>query len=385
MAQSRPISTMTSLDAFRGIFALYIANFHVPWENHIFYIPFFEHGYPALDMFFILSGFLMLLLYEGQLKNRTQAWDFVKKRFGRIYPLHLFTLGLALCYEVARLIASSHGLAPLNPGEAVPLSTEAASNVTTFISNLFLTHGIGLHDALSFNGPSWSVSVEFYTYLVFAVVMLFAAPKKLWHYLLLAIGVAAIYNWLAKTQASLNISYDYGFLRCLAGFGAGMIACKLYETASAYFNNASYLFVSIVEFILFFSLLYWLSEISGKSAGTARLNFAVAPLLMANIIVFAYGRGVLSKFFAHTVFQYLGKISYSIYLNHVIIANVMYIGYQLAVSRGWSPTFLQGDLLLLLFFALVIVFSHFTYHYVEVPGGRFIRTLGRRQTPQSSA
>jgi peptidoglycan/LPS O-acetylase OafA/YrhL len=157
----------TVLDGWRGIAALSVALFHLRAVGHFYDNPFLRHAFLFVDFFFVLSGFVLTHAYRQRLNNSSQLKYFALQRFGRIYPLHIAIVLLFVLVELARVCAQSRGdiftMRRAFTADASPLA---------FLSNTFLAHGLGVHDHLTFNGPSWSISVEFWTYLVFALVCL---------------------------------------------------------------------------------------------------------------------------------------------------------------------------------------------------------------------
>jgi len=215
-----------------------------------------------VDVFFCLSGFLMFKLYGG-LSSVTEVRDFMAKRFARLYPLHLFTLFLMIGYAVLRLAAHKAGVPIFDPGEVIPFSEGSPDNLMTFLSNLFLTQSLGLHDELTFNSPAWSISVEFYTYIIFAGLMILAPIKKTKHIAILALGMVMIYATLAMMKPNLDITYDFGFFRCLAGFAAGVIACWMFTKSKPYAENLTTLGATLIEIpvlVIFITWFCWLSS-----------------------------------------------------------------------------------------------------------------------------
>ena len=106
---NKQIGALTSL---RGIAAIVVVILHFAYST----LPeagvilsrstrFFRDGYLFVDLFFILSGFIMTHVYlESFLMgvNKTSYWTFIRARFARIYPLHLFTLGVLVGLELLK-------------------------------------------------------------------------------------------------------------------------------------------------------------------------------------------------------------------------------------------------------------------------------------------
>lgn len=370
-----------ALDGFRGLLALFVAVYHTIWFSNINSLAFFNNGAVIIDLFFALSGFLMFRLYDGKLNDGADAKDFMKRRFARIYPLHLFMLAIFVAFAVLRLIAHEVGIATHDTGEILPFTAGAQEGWGSLLSNLTLTHAMGVNDSLTFNPPAWTISAEFFTYFVFVAVMLWARPKKLMHFIGLGAIVILIYAALSRLKPNLDITYDYAFLRCVAGFFTGVIAAKIFNGLKPKVDKlkarGESLLFSGLEAVLLLGSLLFVIYCGGK------LQFFVAPLLLAFMVVFAFDGGVFSRFMGSKPFRYLAKISYSTYMTHVIISIAFSIfGNKVlgTVMPDWNAGGWGGDMLLAVYLGAVICFSHLTYHFVEVPGGRFIRNFKRSKS-----
>ncbi|MDB2438947.1 acyltransferase [Hellea sp.] len=365
-----------ALDGFRGLLALFVAIHHATWFSYLNYRTFINEGYVIIDLFFAFSGFLMFTLYAGKLTDKASCMNFMQRRFARLYPIHIFMLLVFLAFAILRVMVNKAGIAEHQAGEILPFMAGASEGWGALLSNLTLTHSMGLHDSLSFNYPSWTISVEFFAYFVFMALMVWMPPRKTWHFGLIAVGVAGLYFGLSRVKPNMDITYDYGFFRCLGGFFTGVIAAWTYQKLKSrprpekapsvtLFTLAE---IAIVTLSVAF-IIYW----QGK------LQFFVAPVMFCFIMIFAHDRGLVSRFMSLPVFRYLAKISYSVYMVHVFIAIVFAIvGTRLfpdTIVAGDFNTGLWGDLYNIPYLLCVIASAHFTWKYVEIPGGRFLRKL----------
>lgn len=355
-----------SLDAIRGLLALSVVFFHAEWASLLTSNDFSRNGYLAVDVFFCLSGFLMFKLY-GSMSSISDVRDFMAKRFARIYPLHLFTLLLMFLYSAMRLGAHKAGIPVIDPGEAIPFSAQSTDNALTFLSNLALTQSMGLHDNLSFNGPAWSISVEFYTYVIFAVVVILTPITKARHVACVGFSGLLIYIGLAVIRPSLDITYDFGFFRCLAGFAAGIVAASVFTWSKPIAAKLSKVSATLIEILVALIFITWFCSVSGRATLT------IAPFMIALILVFAHGRGLLSAVMNIGIFQYIGKISYSVYLNHALVLIVV----NLFISKGLggidNVSSNLGEFISFAYITVVIASSHITYHVIEKPASNLIR------------
>lgn len=144
--------------------ALLVVCFHMRWPNHLTHNEFIRHGYLALDLFFVLSGFVIAANHTRRLTDCAAAREFFYLRFFRVYPLHLAVLGGFVGLELAKLWAARSGL--LVPGHA-PFTDN--TSVAAPFANILLIHSLDALPALSWNSPSWSVSCEFVASILFAI------------------------------------------------------------------------------------------------------------------------------------------------------------------------------------------------------------------------
>jgi len=292
----------------------------------------------------------MFRLYDGKLNNGEQAKIFMRRRFARLYPLHLFMLLIFVGFAVLRLVAHKVGIASHEVGEILPFTSGAQDGWGSLLSHLTLTHAMGVNDSLTFNPPSWTISAEFFTYFVFVAMMLWIRPKKALHFMVLGVIVIVIYTVLSQLKPNMDITYDYAFLRCVAGFFTGVIAAKLYSVlkpkGEMLKHNGSALSFTILEAIILLGSTLFVIYCGGKA------QFFVAPILLAFMIIFAFDGGL------------------SIFGKKVLAA----------IIPNWDNSLWAGDVLLLIYLCAVIAISHLTYHYIEVPGGRFIRNFKRHKS-----
>ncbi|WP_427451096.1 acyltransferase family protein [Litorimonas sp. WD9-15] len=360
-----------ALDGFRGLLAVFVAVYHTIWLSHPQRWAFFENGPVIIDLFFALSGFLMWRLYSKKLQGPAGALQFMKRRFARLYPLHVFMLAVFVGFAILRLVAHKIGIAETTPGEILPFETGSIENWGSLLQHLTLTHAFGFEEALTFNPPSWTIGAEFWTYLVFVGVVLWCRPSKFWHFVIMALLVSLIYFALSRVRPNLNITYDLGFWRCLAGFFSGVLAAASFAYLRPYLRKLSVKGFTALEITMVLLGTAFVIYCGGK------LQFLVGPIIFSFILLFAFDGGLISRFMSRPIFLYLAKISYSVYMTHVIIAFAF--GIVLKRGLGELPTGWAGDFWLGIYLCVVLVVSHLTWRFVEKPGGRWLRAL---QLPQ---
>ena len=175
------------LDSWRGICALLVVLMHFDGLWSFFEASFIQNSYLFVDFFFVLSGFVITHGYCDQITRVDDAMQFMVRRFIRLWPLHVALLAVFLMVELAALllhpwIGDAYGRMPFTG------SRDGAS----FVSNLLLLHAIGIHDEVTWNYPSWSISAEFCTYLIFGLCVATARRWMIVGAIVMAVAGAGI-------------------------------------------------------------------------------------------------------------------------------------------------------------------------------------------------
>jgi peptidoglycan/LPS O-acetylase OafA/YrhL len=362
----------TVLDSFRGIFALCVVMFHMHYLNSITELSFFRGSALFVDFFFVLSGFVITHSYA--FKKDLSFGRFTLSRFFRLFPLHIATLLFFILLELVKLVAFSHGITLNKP----PFSAD--NDPSQIVPNLFLLQSWTTYTTgLSFNYPAWSISIEFYMYLIFYTILLF---KGLFRYMLWFF-IATIATWLfINNYLTTENILSSSVLRGLSGFFTGALTYILYiKTHKIVKLNA--LLSSIIELLLFISLLLTISfDFSSKGV-------VLILLFSTSIFIFAHERGVISTFLSKKFFTFIGKLSYSIYMTHAsLLVTILYIYMTLEKIISMNPittladgakafdlgnSFINNFAILLVLISVLLI-SSLTYKYIEMPSQR----LGRK-------
>lgn len=361
---------LSSLTPLRGIAALWVVIFHL--DVSIYYrqlgtlIPhevtgLITKGYLWVDFFFILSGFIIAHVYGEKLVNnlsRATIASYLWARFSRLYPLHLFTLLILIVLSSA---------VPLGYPQVVDDSWKTYFDWSALHSQLIFTNAMNQHVYLSWNIVSWSIGAEWWTY--FAGILLLPLINRRRNTIatltiILAFGLlAGLVCW--RQPHTLDITFDYGFYRCLFEFTTGIALYQLYlnRTGKSWLaNDVTFLMLSLAILAVF----HWDFN-----------DLVIIPIYGTLILAASYNDTLAKKLLNKPLLQYLGKISFSIYLVHSVWLMVFwYLLPQLNLISGDSGMPVTGKVLyVLVFMALTVACSHFTYHYVEVKSRNIIRNL----------
>jgi peptidoglycan/LPS O-acetylase OafA/YrhL len=286
------------LDSWRGICALGVAIFHLDLAGPgMLAAPI--RGYLFVDFFFVLSGFVISAAYGDRISERGEFVRFILRRFGRIYPVHFAVLMACASVVAFTLLAAP----PRASGE--PLISADATSLSSLVTNLLLLHSMGFCDQLTWNRPSWSISVEFYTYAVFGAASL-VAGRHLWRATIPTLILCALFT--VSQTSNINVSCDFGFLRSLLGFFSGHLVHRLWQRhplAPSFASRILAELTAVAAIVAFFAF-----------AGEGRLTW-LAPLIFSTAIyVFAHEGGVVSIVLRRRAFIFLGTLSYTLYMVH---------------------------------------------------------------------
>ena len=384
---------LNNLTPMRGIAALLTVIYHVDLmignggdmlvkKSHTMLL---SRMYLMVDFFFILSGFIMFYVYGKMFSSNVNKKSFKKftiARFARVYPLHLFTLGYCI---VLFFISERMGI-PKNP----VLQTE--NNFFSIFTNTLLLHSMNFHNWFNWNHASWSISVEWWAYMLFpflvAPISKMNSGKKAIIAIMCFMGYLAIAFFIIPivtipkeipfvkidpSQLSINVAFQYGYIRCLCGFILGMIVYQAYNAKwlSNFIANGYILIV--LTFIAFISMHFNLPDF---------VTIIPFPFIL---LCGAYGSNGIDNFFANKFLQRLGDWSFSIYLVHqpllFTIGSIMSYLNPMDPNKPVSgpppkPEMLTGWVICIAFLILTLAISFVTYRFIEVPARN---RINRRQ------
>lgn len=363
-----------ALDSWRGISACFVALLHFPANSHLRELNLLGNAYLFVDFFFVLSGFVIAANYEERIRKGFGAAKFMLLRFGRLYPLHLAMLAVYVGSEGLHYYSDSLAVAGHNnafTGGRVP---------ETIFYDLLLIQNIGFVHS-SWNSPSWSISIEFYAYAVFAVSLI-TFKSRFWIFCSLAVVVGALALFADEQLGTVRFQ---NIFRCLFGFFAGVLVWKAYHrfgerVSRALANRGVAAATEATVLLVAFTYL-------SIAPNTIKIGFA-APVFMLLVFVFAFEAGPISRLLQFKPMVGLGTLSYSIYMVHMfIVDSAKYFAKKLDASLDWTllndvggnllfgAMQWQGDLYHGLFLACVVFFSVVTYSLIERPARSWSRKL----------
>lgn len=318
------------------------------------------HGYLAVDLFFILSGFIMAYTYLDSFERRVPCAykQFLIKRIGRILPLNLFALLVVFLTGVGSKLVL---------GRNIIYTSDQP--LTDFIANIFMLQGLGIGKNL--NAPSWSVSTECVAYLLFPVFSyLVSARQRSYRVIVSVVSLGAI-GWLASLHGHASLateSVDESLIRCLAEFSVGMSTFYIYRSGKVNYFRKNSVSLTLIFILLFLMML--------------RIDLLVVLCFPPLILSFAQNKGAIAKWMSNRFFYFLGVVSFSLYLLHQVFRPI-----ELTLLQSLHPQAIGMMPALLFAFTgslSVIPFAWFAYRFVEKPGRGFIRNFAKKTSPALS-
>jgi peptidoglycan/LPS O-acetylase OafA/YrhL len=367
-----------ALDGWRGICALLVAAHHLEVRGFLYWQPLVRNAWLFVDFFFVLSGFVIAHAYGDKLSQGAGFRSFVIRRFGRLWPLHAAVLAALVVIEVSHLaIQQWHPIA----GEH--LAFTASRSPFALVTNLFLVQALGFHPFDTWNGPAWSISVEFCTYLLFAALCAIVPkqPQRLLASLVLALAAVAV---LAQySDFGMRETFHWALPRCVFGFLLGSVTYEAWRRGMAKVMSGTLLEAAAIVLVVAFVTLV---------PGHAALEYLAPPLFCFVVLVFAGDGGAFSRLLAMPAPAALGRWSYSIYMVHTLVLVMafssirviesMFDQHWLIQSRSGQASILAtavalSSLLYLAYLSATVALAALTWRFVELPGQKFFGNFVR--------
>jgi peptidoglycan/LPS O-acetylase OafA/YrhL len=292
-----PPVELPGLTSLRGLAALAVLLFHASFLSYRFAgggpPVLWQRGYLAVDLFFFLSGFILTHVYGDRLAadpSRRGIGSFLWARFCRLYPMNVFTLAvLAAQYLLGRLF--------------VPAGFSFKTQLT---ASLLLMQVPWLRE-VALNSPSWSISAEFYAYLVFPLVV--PVVSRLRGRTACALGTALLIG-IAVNHLLFSHEAEYSgwgaLVRALSEFIAGIFAYRCYRE-----RRLRRIWAADATFIAIIAMIVVLCA-AGASDGP------IVSLLPALLLAAVANTGRVGKILGAGPLRRLGEISYSLYIFQAI-------------------------------------------------------------------
>lgn len=324
------------LDGLRGVAALMVIFYHVfeafatsPIDQR------FNHGYLAVDFFFILSGFVIGYAYDDRWKTMTTK-DFIKRRLIRLHPMVVLgaVLGvIAFCIQGCEKW----------DGTQVSISMV----MLALLINLFLIPAVpgsgpeirGNGEMYPLNGPSWSLFFEYIGNIMYALFIRRMSTKALTALVVLAgIGLAsfAIFNFSGAGHLGVGWTMEEynligGFLRVLFSFSIGLLMSRVFKPIPV----KGAFWICSLAIVVLLSMPY---VGNGEALWMNGIYDSVCAILIFPMLVYLGASGKTTDKHSARICKFLGDISYPLYMVHYSLI-YLYFGWvkkeNLTFAEAW--------------------------------------------------
>lgn len=338
--------------------------------------PVLDSGAQGVDLFFILSGFVLTWNYldrMGEYWSWRSMLHFLWLRLSRVWPVYLVTMHLAALWIIFTL----------NVGH-VPSEAAHTLTATNYVRQFLLVQlwFAPYFDDTSWDGPAWSISAEWLAYILFGalVLVIFRIARATRARGLIYLAVAASLPPVVLLMATGLFYTPWSWLpRIIMQFTAGALVCaavrKLQpgDRARMGAGVASLLIATAI-----ISILYWLdaNPIPSIYDSAGLVDVLFVPL----VLTLAMGVGTLPAVLSIRPIVYLGHISFSLYMVHELVHttwNWMVLQFELRLGSD-----LAGKAVLVALIAVAFVGAVLLYHLVEEPARKWMR--GMMSPPRDS-
>src|ERR1700744_3870204 len=300
------------LDGLRGVAALLVVMFHTfePYDGGDRFKQIMNHGYLAVDFFFLLSGFVVAYAYDDRWGKFTQ-WDFYKRRLVRLQPMVVMgsLIGAALFYF--QVSPAFPNIANTPVWELLVVMVIGATLIPVPIS-LDIR---GWQEMHPLNGPAWSLFFEYIANILYAVLVRRFSKLVLSIFVTLAALMLIQYLVMGKNGDliggwSLNSEQLYiGFTRVLFPFFGGVLLCrvgKLIRIKNAFWWSSLLIIIMLSIPRIGDEHHVWMNGIYES----------VCLIIVFPIIVSIGAGGKLHTARSEKICTFLGEISYPLYITH---------------------------------------------------------------------
>lgn len=280
----------------RAISVIFVTLYHFKFST-------FKGGFIGVDIFFVISGFLMTkIILDGFSKSNFKIWNYYSKRCKRIIPPLIFTIlvfGLFLTFIL--------------PTQLLNYSNNAASSVL-FFSNIYYYLNTGYFDASSqynFLLHTWSLSVEWQFYIIYPILLLivkkyYLSNKIVFNYIFYSLFFLSLISMLILSKNNSSFSFYMFFTRAWEMIAGGIVFLNINRTEKLSKNIKNILFTFSI-LIICTSVYFFDNTIVWPSYLT------LLPVISTALIIFL---NLDYKIFHNKIVKLLGDTSYSLYLWH---------------------------------------------------------------------
>lgn len=341
---------VVSIQYLRGLAAMMVVLHHsISKTTELspeFLIPYSGFGNAGVDIFFVISGFIMWVTTVSKTESPAYFWY---RRVIRVVPLYWFFI---LVIVVPKLIIPE-------AYQSTQLNAAQILKSLLFIPHYHLVYNDQIWPILI---PGWTLNYEMFFYFIFGACLFFRRSLRLPALIVTFICLITIGQWIVTENPLLSTYTDKILLEFLAGITIGVFYIRgiTISAAVAY----AVIFVSIVLFVGFEAAIF---------PGRIRIIMWGIPAIL--LVAATLCLETVSNIRQHKPLQMIGDASYSIYLSHIFTIQVIELLWKLL---GWQTNTLAAQLM---FVAQCVGASALVgilvFKMIEQPSLKLLRTWWR--------
>lgn len=349
MSLPNNIRELTSLRFFA---AFWVVMFHIHDNNYFLKnldSSIFTKGYLGVDIFFILSGFILSHVYISSIQSKYFSWKtFLINRIARIYPLHVFMIFAFILLYVG--------------AENIGIGQDFDGMKWTILPwHLLMLHAWGFTRDHAWNFPSWSISAEFFAYLIFPWIAYFSLKFRPIFGIVISVVLLTIAYFISTElfrKPLTGLMFDFGIIRIFFEFLFGISLYILCKNVNFSYKMSKCIQLSAITTILV----------------VAHFNITdIVIVFISGILIFSLAQ--MSRFeplsiFNSKYFVFLGEISYSTYMIHFFIELIYVNGLRKLMGIEELSVFMITILVILIWFCSVP-----SYYLIELRWRNAVRKI----------
>jgi peptidoglycan/LPS O-acetylase OafA/YrhL len=328
--------------------------------------PLLDSGYAGVDVFFVLSGFIISYTYLSRLGRPagSETGRYLWLRLARLYPVHLFMLA------IFAVILVPGGFREARPADIL-------TNLTSedFFRQILLMHAWTTDGNHAWNYPAWSISSEWFAYLVFPIAALGLARVVRARSALLGFAASNLFNLATfAIIAAAGYQGEIILVRIVGEFAAGCFLYLLWR--QGWGSAAPWALLTPVFAVAAGAVTMWVSSMDEVAPVVA------APLYGGLIYGLSLQRDVLSRLLSTRLLVYAGEASYALYMTHAVVQR---FAWEYIPATDFTGDSRAVRAAVLAAYALLLgVAAILTYEVIEKPSREWMRKLRLRRQPRTA-
>ena len=310
---------------------------------------FYSEGLYAVHIFWFISGLIFYTVYNQRISEGKIKFNiYMLNRFSRLYPLHFLTLLLVAVLQYVYYKSNGNYF------------IYQENTLKTFFQNLLFMQSWGVNK-FSYNGPTWSVSIEILVYIVFFVLAAVGFLTKSRGLIMTFIFFAVLKKW-----ELVYITED--IVTCFYFFFAGSLFIKFY---SIYQHNIKVQLIALCTSIFAYIFILKTPPVFQKITNVVTGRLDIDILLFSIIVILSFLLIFNLRFFdkiSNKYFQFFGDLTYSTYLIHFPVQLLIYI-----ILKPTNYTIFFSESFFVFYMITVFICGKLFFNFFELPVQKLIR------------